>query len=63
MTNVTNDVKAHRASIKSYPQAVMDYFGKKPDETTQEFMGELKALSDSDKADFRFMLKEIGYGL
>ena len=51
-------------AITSFPIAMLDYFGKHPDRpTTAEFMNEMKALSDQDKAEFRAMLKEIGYQL
>ena len=53
----------HRKSIQSFPQAMMDFFGKKPEHTTVEFMAELKALTDGDKAELRVLLKEVGYGL
>ena len=45
----------------SLPAALMHYFGKKPEQTTAEFMAELKALSDQDKAEFRELLRGIGY--
>ena len=45
--------------ITSFPQAMMDYFGKRGE--TADFLKELKALTDKDKADFRDMLKEAGY--
>jgi len=45
----------------SLPAAIMEYFGKKPNQTTQEFLVELKALTDQDKTQLREMLREIGY--
>jgi hypothetical protein len=57
-----NDTLAHRASIKSYAAAMLDFFGKNGKDTTA-FMGEMKALSDSDKYEFRVMLKGVGYGI
>jgi uncharacterized protein YcgL (UPF0745 family) len=51
----------HRKAISSYPQAMMDYFGKRGE--TADFLKELKSLSDADKAEFREMLKAEGYNL
>lgn len=48
-------------TLTSFPLAMLDYFGKRTD--TAGFMAELKALNDKDKAEFRAMLKEIGYDL
>jgi hypothetical protein len=56
------DTLEHRKSIKSYAQAMLDYFGKNGKDT-QAFMTELRALHDIDKAEFRMMLSEIGYTL
>jgi uncharacterized protein YcgL (UPF0745 family) len=56
------DTLAHRTAIKSLPQALMDYFGKAGKDTSA-FMAELKALSDIDKAEYREMLKAVGYNL
>jgi uncharacterized protein YcgL (UPF0745 family) len=53
---------SERKGITSFPLAMMDYFGKNGKETS-DFMQELKALTDADKAEFRAMLKEQGYGL
>lgn len=52
-----------RKAIVSFPLAMLDYFGKKPGQETLGFMEELKALTATDKAEFREMLKEQGYGL
>jgi len=46
----------------SFPLAMLDFFGKNGKET-MEFMNELKALTDTDKAEFRAMLVEKGYKL
>lgn len=46
----------------SFPLAMLDFFGKNGKETS-DFMGELKALTDQDKRDFREMLTEKGYKL
>jgi hypothetical protein len=59
---MSEDIKAHRQSIISFPQAMMDYFGK-TEKGIQGFMTELKALNDTDKFDFRMMLREIGYNV
>lgn len=57
---VDKDVAEHRGAIKSFPAAMLDYFGKNGKDNVA-FMGELKALSDSEKAEYREMLKSIGY--
>lgn len=48
-------------TMMSFPQAMMHYFGKRGE--TSDFLKELKALTDADKADLREMLKGIGYKL
>ena len=53
----------NRASINSLPAAMMDFFGKKPGQTTAEFVQELKGLTPEDKAEFRQDLKERGYNV
>jgi len=50
-------------TASSLPAAIMHYFGKKPNQTTAEFLAELKALTDQDRADLREMLKAEGYPL
>ena len=57
---IDNETKEHRGAIKSFPAAMLDYFGKNGKDNVA-FMGELKALSDQEKAEFRAMLKAIGY--
>jgi len=53
-----------RKAITSFPLAMRNFFGDRPDHTgSMEFMKEMKELTDSDKAEFREMLKEQGYGL
>lgn len=52
-----------RNEITSYPIAMIDFFGKKEGQTTQGFMEELRALTEMDKAEFRQLLREIGYKL
>lgn len=48
----------------SFPMAMRDYFGNRPGhDKASEFMAELKALTDEDKADFRTMLVGVGYVL
>lgn len=48
----------------SYPLAMLDFFGKRPgNDSTADFMAELKALTDTDKAEFREMLTAKGYKL
>lgn len=51
------------AKPTSLPAALMHFFGKKPDQTTADFMQEIKALTDEDRKDFRAMLSERGYNL
>jgi uncharacterized protein YcgL (UPF0745 family) len=53
----------NKQEIKSFPAAVMDYFGKKPGQSNLEFMQELRALTDEDKAELRELLKGQGYPL
>lgn len=53
-------IKEHRAAIKSFPAAMLDFFGKNGKDNVA-FMGELKALTDADKAQYREMLKGVGY--
>lgn len=48
-----------KKDFKSFPAAMMDYFGKRG--TNLDFMNELKQLTDADKAELREMLKEAGY--
>lgn len=50
----------HRGAIKSFPAAMLDFFGKNGKDNVA-FMGELKALSDVEKAEYREMLKGVGY--
>jgi len=45
----------------SLPMAILDYFGKKPGQSTAEFMQELKALTAEDKAELRVLLRAKGY--
>ena len=49
----------------SFVQAVMHFFGKKPNQTTQEFAAELRAATSdpADKAYFHSALSEYGYKL
>lgn len=49
--------------LMSWPIAMKDFFGYQPGKGTAEFMAELKALTDADKAEFRAMLIEKGYKL
>lgn len=53
---------SERKDISSFPIAMIDFFGKNGKDTPA-FMSELKALTDADKAEFRELLKAIGYGL
>jgi len=49
-----------KKDFKSFPAAMMDYFGKNGKDNLA-FMSELKALSDTEKAEYREMLKGAGY--
>ena len=48
-------------TVTTFPAAMMDFFGKLPEETTKSFMEELKALTAEDRAEFTRLLKEKGY--
>lgn len=41
--------------------ALLDFFGKKPNQTTSEFANECKALDEKDRAEFKADLIERGY--
>ena len=45
----------------TFVAAMRDFFGMKPGETLQEFMQEMKALTQEDREDFRIMLGQVGY--
>ena len=45
----------------TYVAAMLDYFGKKQGQSSIEFMNELRALEDVDKAWFRAHLPTVGY--
>ena len=45
----------------TFTKAIVEYFGKKPGQTTNEFMQELKALTDEDRAYFKREFAKIGY--
>jgi hypothetical protein len=47
----------------SFIQAMKDYFGVRPGETAMDFMAEIKALTDVDRAYFRKHLPSVGYVL
>lgn len=44
----------------SFTKAIVDYFGKKPGQTLQEFQGEIKALTPEDRAYFIREFKKAG---
>ena len=44
----------------NYPAAMLDFFGKKSGQSTQDFMGELKAVAD-DRTYFIAGLEANGY--
>lgn len=41
--------------------ACLKYFGKKPNQTNADFMAEMRALTDKDKADLAAMFPSVGY--
>lgn len=41
--------------------ALLDYFGKKPNQSTSEFAQEIKGLNEADRAEFKEALIERGY--
>lgn len=46
----------------SFAAAMIDFFGKRPDKpSAADFMAELRALTDEDKAEFRKGLESKGY--
>jgi len=45
----------------SYVEAMKDYFGFLPGQTMSEFFRELKQLTDTDRAEFKAMLRSVGY--
>lgn len=45
----------------SFATACLDYFGKKPGQSSTEFMNEIRALSEKDRADLKAMFPSVGY--
>lgn len=45
----------------SLTTACLDFFGKKPGQSTSQFAEELKALTIEDKAEFKSALMAMGY--
>jgi hypothetical protein len=48
---------------KSFTAAMKDYFGFKPEQKLGEFVAEIKALNDAEKAFFAEGLRSVGYTL
>jgi hypothetical protein len=46
---------------QSLTAAIKDFFGFKPDQSLQQFMMELKELSDQDKTELKAGLIQNGY--
>lgn len=46
--------------IKAFPTRCKDFFGLKSGQTTREFVGELRALSQTDRNEIAAMLTAIG---
>jgi chitinase len=44
----------------SFTKAINEFFGKKPGQTTTEFMQEIKALSAADRSYFKQEFAKIG---
>jgi hypothetical protein len=44
----------------TFTAACMAYFGKKPNQTNMEFMAEIKALDDADRAYFKALFPTVG---
>ena len=51
------------ARVYSMVTALLDFFGKKPQQTTSEFAQEIKALTAEDKAEFKVALQARGYNI
>jgi hypothetical protein len=49
------------ARTAKFATCMMDYFGKLPGQSLQQFMEELRQLNDADKAWFRENLAKVGY--
>jgi hypothetical protein len=45
----------------TFTKAIVEFFGKKPNQSTTEFMQELKALDEKDREYFRREFTKIGY--
>lgn len=49
--------------VYSLVTAMLDFFGKKPNQTTGEFAQEMKGLTEADRAEFKEDLKARGYNI
>lgn len=45
---------------KAFPLRVKEYFGLKAEQTTREFVAEIRALSPQDRTEIAQMLTDIG---
>jgi hypothetical protein len=45
----------------SFTKAIVEYFGKRPTQSTGEFMQEIKALSPQDRAWFKAEFAKMGW--
>jgi hypothetical protein len=45
---------------QTFVMACNSFFGRKPNQTLQEFNAELKALTPADRADFTKWFREVG---
>lgn len=46
--------------FKSFPLRVKEFFGLKPEQTTKDLVGEIRALSPQDRTEIAQMLTDIG---
>lgn len=49
------------AKQMKFASAMMDFFGRHPGQTLSQFMEELRALSDAERAWFKANLAKVGY--
>lgn len=44
----------------TFTKAIVEFFGKKPGQSTTDFMAEIKALTEADRAYFKAEFAKIG---
>lgn len=47
----------------SFIQACREFFGQRPDQSAMDFMKEIKALSETDRAEIKAGLIALGYNI